>query len=1441
MSVKSLFGNIINFKNSSSFDHIPTRKDILNKGDYKKINNIINKHNDNPLLFMPNDIIEFHEKVNYRLEYRLLVFGILPDGRKAALIIEGFHPSFNIKKPDDYSVSKALSKIKEVIRENCNGYVPVEKIYKKGYTSYEFKESLHFLLKFSSSFDRTKTLKHFHNCLKEWKTTGDDYNHLERLICRENNFTWCGWNDISRFRSYRKETCCKLPKTFRIHYKKIIQYDIDFKNPNAKILSKDKSIIMTWDIETHTYSGGDVPDGNRPGDEVFAIGASFHYIWEDESFLDVCLISRPCAARNDKLTIRCNNEKDLIKAFVYLYKKFQPEFICGFNDTCYDWKFIIAKMNQYNLVLFMRDHFSLFYDEYSIKIKKKSINEQKRDVQWNYLKKSKIKLEAGFNSDAEYLKFPGFINIDARTMMRKKYPKISTTKLNFYLAMLKLGSKEDMPISEMFRIYRESIELEKQFKVLDNKRLELKASTTNVKKTEHNSINNEIKIITQKLKDNMKRMADVAHYCTIDAKKCQSIILKENIISDKREISKISHTTLLDAITYAGGMKVRNLIMAEGIKRNLVFSTKFDRDKVRGGKYPGAKVFTPIKGLVKPKLTIREMIKEKQECWIDLLDDEIDYLENFTYNNYDEIINIRNEHEDEKEFQYYIMEIIKKDNKLNRITKIHSPYIKFLWEQNKYPVSGLDFSSLYPSIIMTYNFSPECIVYKQSNVDLLIREGYDLHKIDFLNGNERVIAWSIRHNTYDGKTLKDGKKNNLFGLCPSILKSLFSTRKGMKAKMKLYAKEKEKLEHMNDTKSEHYDDTCFMYNYMNAKQKALKVFMNTFYGEMGNQISPFFTIAIAGGITSEGQRNIKMVSNIVTSNGCDALGHEDKNVKGCTRYYGDTDSVYISCPPRHFVKYDKEYYGGKISKLKYCTSLVEKTFDVIKRIKDIANNKLIEDNGTSFLKLAYEEVLFPVSFFKRKMYAGIPHEDSINFFIKPSEFFIKGMVIEKRDVAKLVKTVGYEILSEMFDINNIKSIMQIVRKKIKDVYARNWDLKDFIRTAMYRPNKNNIAVKTFRDRMIERNDLKLCPPPTAGERFNYVIVDRNYSTVKRYTLNGNKITLKTSDMWEYYSYVKEKKIPINLSEYIKGGVIGLLAQMVEYYPDFQIYMGGNENEDEERIVEKKVADSAKKYITKLCKGMEKNPECQGKIRKKIFRLVNSSYKKSYINTIKDSKYKGSFQLITNYTLNDTNIYESIEEIIEKKSEEKSIKYANDYIKNILDKKDNSLFHKLYNLYTKSNTSLLVIRRYHKDQVKIDTKKIFDLYKLEFKKLFNNRNDSIENVVNLLIGELNLENEENIPDHKILNENKNIIDIIKEGEEKNIKNLDRHKFIIELLYKTHNTLLSAITNYKTTEKIIELLKYNIEKNIGCYTVPPSVNLNVENEQAIEFIRNNLIDF
>ncbi len=38
---------------------------------------------------------------------------------------------------------------------------------------------------------------------------------------------------------------------------------------------------------------------------------------------------------------------------------------------------------------------------------------------------------------------------------------------------------------------------------------------------------------------------------------------------------------------------------------------------------------------------------------------------------------------------------------------------------------------------------------------------------------------------------------------------------------------------------------------------AIKVFMNTFYGETGNQKSPLFDVLISGGTTTLGQKYIR--------------------------------------------------------------------------------------------------------------------------------------------------------------------------------------------------------------------------------------------------------------------------------------------------------------------------------------------------------------------------------------------------------------------------------------------------------------------------------------------------------------------------------------------------------------------------------------------------------
>jgi 2-polyprenyl-3-methyl-5-hydroxy-6-metoxy-1,4-benzoquinol methylase len=63
-----------------------------------------------------------------------------------------------------------------------------------------------------------------------------------------------------------------------------------------------------------------------------------------------------------------------------------------------------------------------------------------------------------------------------------------------------------------------------------------------------------------------------------------------------------------------------------------------------------------------------------------------------------------------------------------------------------YNVTGLDFSSLYPSLIMAYNLSPEKIILNKEVADKFRELGYTVYNIEFPYNDRIVKAYSIMHN-----------------------------------------------------------------------------------------------------------------------------------------------------------------------------------------------------------------------------------------------------------------------------------------------------------------------------------------------------------------------------------------------------------------------------------------------------------------------------------------------------------------------------------------------------------------------------------------------------------------------------------------------------------------------------------------------------------------------
>lgn len=473
---------------------------------------------------------------------------------------------------------------------------------------------------------------------------------------------------------------------------------------------------------------------------------------------------------------------------------------------------------------------------------------------------------------------------------------------------------------------------------------------------------------------------------------------------------------------------------------------------------------------------------------------------------------------------------------------LYLEYLRETSDHGYHPIISLDFSSLYPSLIMTYNLSPEYTISSESEADRL-RSKYPIHDISFTYNYEdyrgesqsrQVRGWTVRH-----------EGDIRFGLYPRILLNLFNQRSQVKKELEKLKKLKEHLtvKYANTGKHPSEDpeyNTCmYRINYVDTKQKALKVFMNTFYGELGNKTSPLFILELAGGITSAGQRNLKLVKKYIES-------------RQCRVYYGDTDSLYFGMSPRLFRDIDRRYLiDGNLSRIDYSRNLVEKTFEEIKELNTSVNNTLRLDNGTGFLKMAYEEVLYPTAFLARKKYYGIAHEGV--FVPNPTEMFIRGFEVKKRGVSEILRILCMSAMWESMSFTNSLTLRDIVLKKVESLFSSTWNLEDFKATAMFKPDKQNIPVIMFANRMEEEGKPKVIP----FERFEYVLC-KITDPSRLFDYKGRKIEIKKGHMMEYLSVAKEQGLSVDIRYYFENQLVGQFARLLSYDPEFVVDTMGDE-------------------------------------------------------------------------------------------------------------------------------------------------------------------------------------------------------------------------------------------------------------------------------------------
>ncbi|NBP02343.1 MAG: DNA polymerase [Proteobacteria bacterium] len=184
-------------------------------------------------------------------------------------------------------------------------------------------------------------------------------------------------------------------------------------------------------------------------------------------------------------------------------------------------------------------------------------------------------------------------------------------------------------------------------------------------------------------------------------------------------------------------------------------------------------------------------------------------------------------------------------------------------------VVSFDATSLYPSIIMQYNMSPETIM--PQGIDVSVN---GLLKKDYLLDTLKEDNLCMAANGYSFKTDKQG-------IFPEIVQKLFDDRQKYK-KLMIAAQKK-----YEETKDKQYQKDIARYNNF---QMARKIQLNSLFGAWGNEFFRFYDDRIAEGITITGQYIIRTVGKAL-----DGYLNKVCNTNDFTySFYSDTDACYIT-------------------------------------------------------------------------------------------------------------------------------------------------------------------------------------------------------------------------------------------------------------------------------------------------------------------------------------------------------------------------------------------------------------------------------------------------------------------------------------------------------------------------------------------------------------------
>jgi DNA polymerase elongation subunit (family B) len=431
------------------------------------------------------------------------------------------------------------------------------------------------------------------------------------------------------------------------------------------------------------------------------------------------------------------------------------------------------------------------------------------------------------------------------------------------------------------------------------------------------------------------------------------------------------------------------------------------------------------------------------------------------------------------------------------------------------PVACLDYSSLYPSSMISENLSQDSKVWTKEFdlAEQLVRETgvkdisgnyiYDnLPGYEYVDVTYDTYKWVKNQRGRAIKTLNGTKicrfaqpKDGIKAIMPTVLEELLAARKATR-------------------KLAEATEDPFMANILDKRQLGYKVTANSLYGQCGAKTSTFYDVDIAASTTATGRKLLTYGKRVVEEVYGDAKVESKKfgfvNTKA-EYIYGDTDSVFFTF---NLATPDGIPIRGK--------DALEITIEFAKEVGHLATKFLKQPHAW-----VYEKTLMPFCLLSKKRYIGMLYEDKPE---KPKRKSM-GIVLKRRDNAPIVKDIYGGVIDILMKEQNVETAIKFLKSSLQNLVDEKVPMDKLIITKSLRSGYKNpaqIAHKVLADRMGKRDPGN---KPSVGDRIPFV-----------YIQNPDKKALQ-GDRIEHPDYILANKIKPNYAFYITNQIMKPIQQV----------------------------------------------------------------------------------------------------------------------------------------------------------------------------------------------------------------------------------------------------------------------------------------------------------